>query len=59
MKKSVFAAILSLVSVLSASAIGPDVFNHIGFGASVGLTGISIEAATPSHASFRCAQVCR
>ncbi len=47
MKKSIFAVILSFVSVSSASAIGPDVFNHIGFGASVGLTGISIEAATP------------
>lgn len=47
MKKAIFAVILSLVSVSSASAIGPDVFNHIGFGASVGLTGISIEAATP------------
>ena len=32
---------------LSASAIGPDIFNKLGVGVGVGTGGVSFEAATP------------
>lgn len=49
MKKSMFKALLAAVAMstaLSAQAIGPDVFNHLGVNAQVGTNGITLEAAT-------------
>lgn len=34
------------LAALTANA-GPGVFNHLGFGAGIGTSGITIEAATP------------
>ncbi len=46
MKKLLLGAVMALTGV-TASAIGPDIFNHLGAGVGVGLTGITVEAATP------------
>lgn len=46
MKKLLLGAAMAL-SAMSASALGPDIFNHLGAGVGVGLTGITVEAATP------------
>ncbi|HJE38196.1 MAG: hypothetical protein C7K11_09245 [Candidatus Amulumruptor caecigallinarius] len=46
MKKFFTIAMLGLAS-LSASAIGPDIFNKLGVGVGVGTGGVSFEAATP------------
>ncbi len=46
MKKLLLGVVMALTGV-TASAIGPDIFNHLGAGVGVGLTGITVEAATP------------
>lgn len=46
MKKKLLAAVMA-VSAMSASAISPGVFDHLGLGVGIGTTGISVEAATP------------
>lgn len=54
MKKFILGVVMALVAT-TASALGPNVFNHLGLGVGVGLTGITIEAATPitSFVQFR------
>lgn len=46
MKKLIAAAILAS-SALGASALGPNIFNHLGASVGVGTTGITIDVATP------------
>lgn len=46
MKKFIAVSLIA-ASTLVASAQKPDLFNHLGIGAGVGTTGISIEVATP------------
>lgn len=46
MKKFLLGVVMTLVAT-TASAIGPDIFNHLGLGVGVGLTGVTVEAATP------------
>lgn len=46
MKKFFTLAMLGLAT-LSASAIGPDIFNKLGAGVGVGTTGVTFEVATP------------
>lgn len=45
--KKLLLSLMSLVLAMSANAIGPDIFNHLGAGVGVGTNGISIEVATP------------
>lgn len=46
MKKLLLGAMMA-ITAFGASAIGPNIFNHLGAGVGVGLTGITVEAATP------------
>lgn len=45
--RKLFLATMVMMSAMSASAIGPDIFNHLGAGVGVGTNGISVELATP------------
>ena len=46
MKKVILSAVAAACA-LSASAIGPNIFNHLGASVGVGTTGITIDVATP------------
>nr|MBD5377097.1 hypothetical protein [Bacteroides sp.] len=47
MKKLLVAVVTALAAVIPASALPLGIFDHVGVGAGVGTTGITIEAATP------------